>query len=157
MARNDPTIYMRIPQTLKDALDAAALENKRSLTAEVVARLEASFSAPVEMPYGTHLFHIFELRTAIRNQEARAIDLQSEISRHKKREALFINAAKSQPAGTKESAVLELEAIAAGISAEESENELSAVMRKIDSLRAQTQALETQHEAQKVLRDISLN
>ncbi len=36
---------MRIPQALKDALDAAALENKRSLTAEVVARLEESFQA----------------------------------------------------------------------------------------------------------------
>lgn len=33
---------MRIPQELKDALDAAAAENKRSLTAEVVARLEMS-------------------------------------------------------------------------------------------------------------------
>lgn len=43
---------MRIPQSLKDALDAAAIENKRSLTAEVVARLEeslargSSFSTP---------------------------------------------------------------------------------------------------------------
>lgn len=37
---------MRIPQALKDALDAAALENKRSLTAEVVARLESTFAAP---------------------------------------------------------------------------------------------------------------
>lgn len=35
---------MRIPQSLKDALDAASLENKRSLTAEVVARLEGSFA-----------------------------------------------------------------------------------------------------------------
>lgn len=42
MARTDPTIYMRIPQELKDALDAASAENKRSLTAEVVARLEDS-------------------------------------------------------------------------------------------------------------------
>lgn len=48
MARNDPTIYMRIPQTLKDALDAAALENKRSLTAEVVARLEQTFKTRSE-------------------------------------------------------------------------------------------------------------
>ncbi len=35
---------MRIPQSLKDALDAAALRNKRSLTAEVVARLEKSLA-----------------------------------------------------------------------------------------------------------------
>lgn len=44
MAREDPTIYMRIPQDLKDALDAAAADNRRSLTAEVVARLQQSFS-----------------------------------------------------------------------------------------------------------------
>lgn len=43
MARTDPTIYMRIPQELKDALDKASGENRRSLTAEVVARLQASF------------------------------------------------------------------------------------------------------------------
>lgn len=44
MARTDPTIYMRIPPELKDALDAAAAANKRSLTAEVVARLEESLA-----------------------------------------------------------------------------------------------------------------
>lgn len=43
MARDDPTIYMRIPADLKDQLDAAASSNRRSLTAEVVARLQASF------------------------------------------------------------------------------------------------------------------
>lgn len=43
MARNDPTIYMRIPQELKDQLDAASEANRRSLTAEVVARLQQSF------------------------------------------------------------------------------------------------------------------
>lgn len=32
-----------MPADLKDRLDAAALENKRSLTAEIVARLEGSF------------------------------------------------------------------------------------------------------------------
>lgn len=43
MARSDPQINFRIPQELKDALDAASAENRRSLTAEVVARLQASF------------------------------------------------------------------------------------------------------------------
>lgn len=42
MARTDPTIYMRIPEDLKEALDKAAAVNKRSLTAEVVARLQHS-------------------------------------------------------------------------------------------------------------------
>lgn len=45
MARNDPTIYMRIPQELKDRLDQAAATNRKSLTAEVVSRLEASFQS----------------------------------------------------------------------------------------------------------------
>lgn len=35
---------MRIPQELKDALDKASEENRRSLTAEVVSRLQASFT-----------------------------------------------------------------------------------------------------------------
>lgn len=43
MARTDPTIYMRIPAELKDRLDAAAAEGRRSVTAEVVARLAKSF------------------------------------------------------------------------------------------------------------------
>lgn len=46
MARDDPTIYMRLPADLKARLDAAAHENRRSVTAEVTARLQASFDAP---------------------------------------------------------------------------------------------------------------
>ena len=44
MARNDPQINLRIPETLKAALDAAAAETGRSLTAEVVQRLVDSFN-----------------------------------------------------------------------------------------------------------------
>lgn len=44
MARDDPQINLRIPLELKERLDAASSQKKRSLTAEVVARLEASFS-----------------------------------------------------------------------------------------------------------------
>jgi hypothetical protein len=44
MAREDPTIYMRIPADLKDQLDQQAKSNGRSLTAEVVARLQATLS-----------------------------------------------------------------------------------------------------------------
>jgi uncharacterized protein (DUF1778 family) len=45
MARDDPQINLRIPTDLKDRLDHASDKNKRSLTAEVVARLEESFTA----------------------------------------------------------------------------------------------------------------
>lgn len=43
MARNDPQVNLRMPADLKERLDAAAQENKRSLTAEVVERLESTF------------------------------------------------------------------------------------------------------------------
>lgn len=43
MARGDPTIYLRIPDELKARLDKASEVNRRSLTAEVSARLQESF------------------------------------------------------------------------------------------------------------------
>jgi len=46
MARDDPTIYLRIPADLKEKLDQEALNNRRSLTSEVVARLNESFEGP---------------------------------------------------------------------------------------------------------------
>lgn len=45
MAREDPTIYMRIPADLKDQLDTHAKNSGRSLTAEVVGRLQSTFDA----------------------------------------------------------------------------------------------------------------
>ncbi|TIN20180.1 MAG: Arc family DNA-binding protein [Mesorhizobium sp.] len=43
MARNDPQVNLRMPENLKALLDAAAEKNKRTLTAEVVSRLERTF------------------------------------------------------------------------------------------------------------------
>jgi hypothetical protein len=43
MARDDPQVNLRLPAALKERLDEASEQNKRSLTAEVVARLEESF------------------------------------------------------------------------------------------------------------------
>lgn len=45
MARDDPTIYMRIPSDLKERLDEEALKSGRSLTAEVVGRLRGSLES----------------------------------------------------------------------------------------------------------------
>ncbi|MDQ7975905.1 Arc family DNA-binding protein [Paraburkholderia sp. SARCC-3016] len=61
MARDEPQVNLRIPAALKDRLDKASDRNKRSLTAEIVARLEESFSkdpAPVTQvdPYTLDLF-----------------------------------------------------------------------------------------------------
>jgi hypothetical protein len=48
---------MRIPEELKNSLDAAAAAANRSLTAEVVSRLQASFTSQTESanPSGMHM------------------------------------------------------------------------------------------------------
>lgn len=43
MARTDPQVNFRIPAELKDKLDEAAKENGRTLTAELILRLEMTF------------------------------------------------------------------------------------------------------------------
>ena len=43
MARNDPQVNFRIPSELKAKLDQAAQENGRTLTAELILRLEMTF------------------------------------------------------------------------------------------------------------------
>lgn len=43
MARTDPQVNFRIPAELKDKLDQAAKGNGRTLTAELILRLEMTF------------------------------------------------------------------------------------------------------------------
>lgn len=43
MARSDPQVNFRIPQELKEKLENAAKESGRSITSELVTRLEQSF------------------------------------------------------------------------------------------------------------------
>lgn len=42
--RDDPQLRVRIPELLKEELEKKARSNKRTLTAEIVARLEATVS-----------------------------------------------------------------------------------------------------------------
>lgn len=44
MSRTDPQVNFRMPAELKQKLETAAAENRRSITAELVARLEESFA-----------------------------------------------------------------------------------------------------------------
>lgn len=44
MKQTDPQFKLRLPAALKERLDAAATEGERTLTAEIVSRLEATFS-----------------------------------------------------------------------------------------------------------------
>lgn len=56
MARTDPQVNFRIPQELKDKLDKAAKKSGRSITSELVTRLEQSFET--EKPVQT--IHMLE-------------------------------------------------------------------------------------------------
>lgn len=47
MARDDHQLKFRVPEGLKGRLEAASAGNRRSLNAEIIARLESTF---VEMP-----------------------------------------------------------------------------------------------------------
>lgn len=44
MSRTDPQFNLRIPEALRDRVIEAAGENRRSATAEILARLEESFA-----------------------------------------------------------------------------------------------------------------
>jgi len=44
MARNDPQVNLRLPAALKEQLQRAAEKNNRSLTAEIVSRLEGNYA-----------------------------------------------------------------------------------------------------------------
>ncbi|MCU1196168.1 Arc family DNA-binding protein [Stenotrophomonas maltophilia] len=48
MARTDPQVNFRIPAELNERLKEAAAENGRTITAELVQRLEASFRRSVD-------------------------------------------------------------------------------------------------------------
>lgn len=49
MKQTDPQFKLRLDEELKAALTAAAKQNQRTLSAEIVARLQASFDAPPSM------------------------------------------------------------------------------------------------------------
>lgn len=44
MARNDPEFRLRLPEGLKTKIEEMAKSSQRSINAEIVARLEQSFS-----------------------------------------------------------------------------------------------------------------
>jgi hypothetical protein len=58
MTREDPQMKLRLPVELKDVLTEAALENNRSLNAEVVKRLEESAAGAIG-PIDEHTFDLF--------------------------------------------------------------------------------------------------
>lgn len=50
MSRTDPPLRIRLPQNLKEQVQALAAENHRSMNAEIVARLERTVQEDGEAP-----------------------------------------------------------------------------------------------------------
>ncbi|MDV8150443.1 Arc family DNA-binding protein [Acinetobacter baumannii] len=76
MARTDPQVNFRIPAELKDKLDNAAKENGRTLTAELILRLEMTFE---------HDDHIQDLIDRIDKLEDAVSDLEYHANDHGRR------------------------------------------------------------------------
>jgi uncharacterized protein YnzC (UPF0291/DUF896 family) len=49
MSREDPYFRLRIPESLKAKVEAASVESRRSMTAEIIDRLERSFAVEAEL------------------------------------------------------------------------------------------------------------
>ncbi|MGO2265094.1 Arc family DNA-binding protein [Halomonas sp.] len=50
MRKDDPQINLRIPPDLKERIQQAAKKNRRTQTAEIVARLQESFELSLSSP-----------------------------------------------------------------------------------------------------------
>lgn len=50
MAREDLQFRLRIPEELKAKIEKSAVENNRSMTAEIISRLERSYEIDPEIP-----------------------------------------------------------------------------------------------------------
>ena len=71
MSRDDAQVNFRMPHKLKDKLAAAAKQNHRSLTAEIVDRLENSFEQTGIPAEYASVRLIEALRTVIEEVEGR--------------------------------------------------------------------------------------
>ncbi|MFC2995607.1 Arc family DNA-binding protein [Acinetobacter sichuanensis] len=77
MARTDPQVNFRIPAELKDKLDNAAKENGRTLTAELILRLEMTFDNDDQVQ--DLLFRIDLLEDESKRLEKKLLDVMQHV------------------------------------------------------------------------------
>lgn len=134
---------MRIPQELKDALDSASTENRRSITAEVVSRLQASFDKGRKKPTSTYVTRYSDdppppaiyAELAI-HAERRALSIESERLGLLQDELWAVNTWRETYYG--QNCSHHLSEIASGLA--ETIGELSEIDRAIESARADADA-----------------
>ena len=86
MARTDPQTNIRLPFGLKERLGAAARANTRTLSAEIVQRLEASFSSTDELLFvikknTAEADMIWELRDSMQSLQAEVAELRTNLTK----------------------------------------------------------------------------
>jgi uncharacterized protein YaaN involved in tellurite resistance len=74
MAREDLHFRLRIPEALKERIEAAAASNNRSMTAEIISRLEVSFER--EADWENALENIADALARIEKLESQVEDLR---------------------------------------------------------------------------------
>ena len=74
MARDDLHFRLRIPEALKERIEKSATANNRSITAEIVSRLEQSFDQADE--WSNALENIADALSRIGRLEVEVMDLQ---------------------------------------------------------------------------------
>ena len=82
MARTDPQINIRLPLGLKEQLGVAARANTRTMNAEIVQRLEASFSGEVWFVVKKNTAEadiIWELRNSMQSLKAEVAELRTNL------------------------------------------------------------------------------
>lgn len=87
MARNEPQVNLRMPADLKEELEKAALENGRSLTAEIVLRLRGSLSTfvPDQSPldiFDAEGFDPAELNKLMREMQAQLASMRRSVEEY---------------------------------------------------------------------------
>ena len=79
MSRENPQAKIRFPEELKAAIDAAAIANKRSINAEVIDRLQATFEIDDAMQVGHRGADYSHAAGALRQLEQDLAEKQEEI------------------------------------------------------------------------------
>jgi len=134
MSRADPQVNFRIPASLKADLEAAAEQNKRSVTAELIARLEASFAMVIPAA-GSSIEamnrqaadisnQISSLRRVLRGREAGLEQLRSQFD--------YLTSEGKQMQASAVAAIIEA-TTAEIVSLERECNELRALQNELDS------------------------
>lgn len=79
MSRENPQAKIRFPEELKAAIDAAAIANKRSINAEVIDRLQATFDIDEAMQIGHRGANYSHAAGALQQLEQDLSEMQEEL------------------------------------------------------------------------------